>query len=246
MGCPIDSYSFDEAVLEITSRIEDGNSTNLVHFLNVAKVVKAQKDSCLHAALWDGDLVLADGKPLLPAAQGLGITLPTRVNGTDLMEKLLEVCEKRHYKIYLFGAKQEVIEDCVRNIRKTYPNIQFAGYRNGYYAKNEIDGIIENINESHPDILFVGLGTPQKELFAYRYRNKFRVPIIQGAGGNFDVIAGFVKRAPKWMQIYGLEWLYRLLQEPRRLFWRYLSTNCKFMMIYAKQFLWRHKNNNKQ
>lgn len=171
--------------------------------------------------------------------RGLGIELPTRINGTDLMEKLIEVSDKKGFSIYLLGAKQDVIVKCVDSFRKKYQNVKIVGYRNGYFKENEIDELIFNINKSNPDILFIGLPTPLKELFAYKNRDKLRVPIVQGVGGSFDVLAGIIERAPKWMQNYGLEWLYRVLQEPRRLFWRYFSTNIKFIMIYIKFFLYK-------
>ncbi|MBW1699636.1 MAG: WecB/TagA/CpsF family glycosyltransferase [Deltaproteobacteria bacterium] len=237
LGCPIDSLSFEEVVSEVTARITSGSPTSLIHFLNVAKIVKAQRDDRLREALWEGDFVVADGKPLLCFGRGLKIAIPTRVNGTDLMEKLIEVSDKRGFSIYLFGAEQNVVEKCVEKIKQKYPNIRIAGYRNGYFCDDEINGIICDINESSSDILFIGLPTPKKEFFAYDNRTKLKVPIVQGVGGSFDVLAGSVNRAPKWMQNYGLEWLYRILQEPRRLFWRYLSTNIKFLWIYFKQIL---------
>jgi len=245
MGCPIDIYSFEEAVSAIISRITSDSPTTLVHFLNVAKIIKAQKNDHLRIALWGGDFVLADGKPLLFFGKGLGIILPTRVNGTDLMEKLIEVCAKKGFSIYLFGSKQLIIKKCVEVIRQKYKNIKIVGYRNGYFRSEEVDEIISKINDSNPDIVFIGLPSPHKELFAYENKAKFMVPIIQGVGGSFDVLAGFVNRAPKWMQNYGLEWLYRVLQEPKRLFWRYLSTNTKFLLLYMKQFKGNSRSNKK-
>lgn len=237
LGCPIDSYSFDQAIAEIIRRLTRSDSTNLVHFLNVAKIVKAQSDSRLRNALWDGDLVLADGKPLLPTGRPLGINLTTRVNGTDLMESLLAVCEEREFKVYFLGSKPEVIDQFVRSIRKKYVRLQISGYRNGYFSEEETRSVIKEINRTGPDVLLLGLGTPQKELFAFHHRHDLHVSIIQGVGGSFDVLAGSVKRAPRWMQDYGLEWFYRVIQEPRRLSWRYLSTNSRFIFMYAQHLL---------
>lgn len=213
LGSPIDSYSFDDAVHEIVKRIEEGNRTNLVHFLNAAKIVKARENIQLRDALWDGDFVLADGKPLLFFGRFLGIDLPTRVNGTDLMEKLLDLSDERGFRVYLLGAKQDVIEMCVSKIRQKHPNIDICGYRNGYFQECEVDSIIEAMNKSKPDIAFIGMGTPQKELFAHKNRAKLKVSIVEGVGGSFDVLAGLVSRAPVWMQRTGLEWFYRVIQE---------------------------------
>lgn len=232
MGCPIDSHSFDQATYEIVTKIKQRSKTSLVHFLNVAKVVKARRDQCLMKALWDGDLVLTDGKPLLFFGKFLGIQLATRVNGTDLMEQLLEVSEKEGFGVYLLGARNEILQKCVANIKIRYPNINIVGYRNGYFRNSDASTIIKEVNRVQPDILFIGMGTPQKEIFSFYNRDKFSVPIIQGVGGSFDVLAGEAKRAPKWMQCYGLEWFFRILQEPKRMFWRYLSTNTIFLVSF--------------
>jgi len=239
MNSPIDIYSFDEAIQEIEKRIKRGGKTCIVHFLNVGKIVKATHDVELLDALWDGDFVLADGKPLLVFGSLLGVHLRTRVNGTDLMEKLLEISESEGFNVFLLGATQLALEKCIKNIIDKYPDIQIVGYRNGYFKSEEIDEIIETINKSKTDILFIGMSTPQKELFAFNYRAKLQVPVIQGVGGSFDVIAGLVKRAPKWMQTYGLEWLYRVIQEPKRMFWRYFLTNSLFLLLYVK-FLYKY------
>ena len=127
LGCPIDSYSFKEAVSEIIARVKVGSPTTIIHFLNVAKIVKARSNDHLREALWDGDFVLADGKPLLFFGRGLGISLPTRVNGTDLMEKLIEISEREGFSIYMLGAKQDVIEKCVDRIENKHPNIKTCG-----------------------------------------------------------------------------------------------------------------------
>jgi N-acetylglucosaminyldiphosphoundecaprenol N-acetyl-beta-D-mannosaminyltransferase len=232
MGCPLDAYTVSDAILDITTRIKSRASVNLIHFLNVAKVVRAHTDQMLTDALWDGDLVLADGKPLISFGKLLGMNVPERVNGTNLMLDLFRVSANEGFSVYLLGAKQHVLERCVVNILKMYPKLRIAGYRNGYFKKDATDDVINLINTTSPDILFIGMSTPQKEFFAFENRKKFDVPIVQGVGGSFDVIAGLVKRAPVWMQDCGLEWFFRVLQEPKRMFWRYISTNTKFLVLY--------------
>jgi len=234
IGCPIDNYSFDDAIRKIVRSAKCVDRPTLIHFLNVAKIVKAQSNENLCNALWDGDLVLADGKPLLPLARNLGIYLPTRVNGTDLMEKLIEICENEELSIYFLGARQDIIKKFVDKMQSKHPNLIIAGYRNGYFEDNELDIIIEHINLANPNILFVGMGTPQKELFAYENKGRLKVPVIQGVGGSFDVVSGVIRRAPKWMQNWGMEWAFRVYNEPKRLFWRYLSSNTVFMVLYTK------------
>jgi N-acetylglucosaminyldiphosphoundecaprenol N-acetyl-beta-D-mannosaminyltransferase len=239
MGCPIDDYSFDQAVREILERIVGRGAPSVIHFLNVAKIVKARKDVALRHVLWAGDFVLPDGKPLLWFARAFGIHLPTRVNGTDLMERLLAESAQKGLHIYLLGATPEILEACVLKIRSIYPGSRICGYRDGYFGSDEIENVISEINSTRPHILFIGMPTPRKEFFAQDYRSQLNVPVIQGVGGSFDVLAGAVPRAPTWMQYCGLEWLFRVLQEPHRLFWRYFSTNTVFITIFFG-FLLRH------
>jgi N-acetylglucosaminyldiphosphoundecaprenol N-acetyl-beta-D-mannosaminyltransferase len=239
MGCPLDTYTFRGAVEEIVRRVRHRGPPSLVHFLNVAKIVKAHASPELETILWDGDLVLADGKPLQYFGRGLRIRVPERIAGIDLMLELLEVSSRETIPVYLLGAKEEVLQACLRTIERRFPGIQIAGSRNGYFSPQETPVVIEEINRSCPGILFVGMGTPQKELFAFENRARLMVPVVQGAGGTFDVIAGVTRRAPSWMQELGLEWLFRVLQEPRRLFWRYFSTNLLFLVLFLKTFLRR-------
>ena len=234
MGSPLDTYTFQGAVEEIARRMRQKASTSLVNFLNVAKVVKARSSPELREILWDGDLVLADGKPLLPFGRGLGLRVPERIAGVDLMMELVKVSSREGFRIYLLGAKRDVLEACCRNLERLHPGLVIAGCRDGYFRPGEVDQVIEEINQARPDILFVGMGTPQKERFAFEHRKKLRVPVVQGSGGTFDVIAGITKRAPRWMQAMGLEWFYRVLQEPRRLFWRYFSTNLAFLLLFVR------------
>ena len=234
MGSPIDLYSFADAIEEIECRITKSSHTNLIHFLNAAKIVRARSQPLLAQALWDSDLIVADGKPLLLVGRTLGIRIPTRVNGTDLMEALIALAARKHYRLYFLGAKEEVLEKCVDKTRSLYPDIDICGYRNGYFSEDETDDVIADINSARPDIVFIGMPTPRKEMFAFLNRSRLHSPIVQGVGGSFDILSGQTKRAPSWMQRSGLEWLYRVLQEPRRLFWRYFSTNIVFLAMYIE------------
>lgn len=235
VGVPIDNYSFDEAVKVLLKAAMEERDTLVVHFINVAKIVRARRDKRLLKALWEGDLVLADGKPLLPLGRLLGIRLPTRVNGTDLMEKLMESGSALGISFFLLGAKEDILRKCIQKIKVKYLGIKIAGFRNGYFSPADVPRIINQINEVQPDILFIGLPTPQKELFALENSSKLKAKIIQGVGGSFEVLAGATKRAPIWMQRFGLEWLFRVIQEPKRMFWRYFSTNLTFLWIYTRE-----------
>ena len=232
LGCPIDCYTHKELLSRIKTDIDERSTRSLIHFVNANKVAQAHEDPGMREILWRGDYVLADGQPLLPMARLLGMRIPERIDGIGLMQKLLSLANDHGYRIYLLGAKQEVLESCVRVITRHYPNLVVAGYRNGYFKPTDIPDMIADINEARPDILFIGIGTPIKERLADEYRDRINATIVQGVGGSFDVIAGLVKRAPVWVQRLCLEWLYRVLQEPRRMFWRYAKTNAQCGYLY--------------
>lgn len=237
LGCPIDCYTHTELLGQLKERIDRRSDKSLIHFVNANKVAQAHEDPGMREILWRGDYVLADGQPLLPMARLLGLRIPERIDGIGLMQKLLSLANEHGYRIYLLGAKQEVLEKCVQTIRNQYPNLVVAGYRNGYFKPAEIPAMLAEINATRPDILFIGIGTPIKERLADDYRDQIDATVVQGVGGSFDVIAGLVKRAPVWVQRLCLEWLYRVLQEPRRMFWRYAKTNTQCGYLYLNSLV---------
>ena len=137
--------------------------------------------------------------------------------------------------IFLFGAKESTLLLCRQNIERKFPNIKISGSRNGYYNPEEEKDIFDMINNSKPDILLLGMSSPKKELFFESYRHKLEARYILGVGGYFDIMSGEIKRAPRWMQDTGLEWLYRLLQEPRRLWKRYLIGIFQFFWLVTEE-----------
>lgn len=236
MGLPIDKLSLDETLNVIEDFISSKKPHQIV-VLNAAKVVKALHDNKLKNIILSADLIGPDGLPIVWVSRLLGDPLPGRVNGTDLMERLVELANEKGYSVYFFGAKQEVVEKVVDIYSKKYPNLKIAGFRNGYFSKDEEPKIVEEIRNAHPDILFIAMGTPMKEEFVNRNLQKLNVPVCHGVGGSFDVVAGLVKRAPLWMQKSGLEWAYRVYQEPRRMWKRYLVTNTAFIMLTIKELI---------
>ncbi len=199
--------------------------------VNVAKLVKAKTDRVLRRIINEADLVGADGVPLVWLSRLLKDPIPGRVNGTDLMEKLVERAAEKGYSIYFLGAKPEVVENVVRIYLQKYPTLKIAGYRDGYFRPEEEDQVAQEIRDSRADILFLAFGSPKKEIFVRKYLYKMNVPVVHGVGGSFDVVAGVTKRAPVWMQNAGLEWFFRLMQEPDRMWKRYLFTNLEFMVL---------------
>jgi N-acetylglucosaminyldiphosphoundecaprenol N-acetyl-beta-D-mannosaminyltransferase len=237
LGCPLDLYTSDELLEEFRRAIDIRHRKCVIHFLNGNKIAQAYEDPEMREILWRGDFVLADGQPLLPMARLLQVEIPERIDGIGLMEKLLELANQQRYRIFLLGAKQTVLEACVATIQRRFPDLVVAGHRNGYFQDADLPQIVEQINATKPDILFIGIGTPTKERLADQWGGRIEAPVIQGVGGSFDVMAGLVKRAPRWMQRLGLEWFYRVIQEPRRMFWRYLKTNAQCLALFASAFV---------
>ena len=232
-GCPVDSISFSETVEEMCRRLDARRKTHVV-FINAAKVVKYASKPTLARAINRADLLLADGVPVVWASHLLGIALPGRVNGTDLMEKMVEVAAERGYRVFLLGATQPVIETAAQRFKEMHPTLNIVGVRNGYFSNRDSGEIIRQINDCKPDLVLLGMGSPQKEIWGDANLNSLNAVVCQGVGGSFDVIAGVTKRAPKWMQVYGLEWFYRFIEEPRRMWKRYLYTNTAFIYVVGR------------
>jgi N-acetylglucosaminyldiphosphoundecaprenol N-acetyl-beta-D-mannosaminyltransferase len=205
--------------------------------INAAKVVEYQDDATMRAAIQNAHLLSADGQAVVWAARLLGRPLPERVAGADLMEMLLGHAAQRGYTVFLFGARDEIVKSCVDKACRVHPNLRVAGYRNGYFKREDETEIVEHIKRSKPDILFLGFGTPAKEYFMHRHYRELDVPFVMGVGGTFDVFAGYVKRAPRWIQNSGFEWMFRLVQEPKRMWKRYLVGNSRFMWLVARDLI---------
>ncbi|HXT10441.1 MAG TPA: WecB/TagA/CpsF family glycosyltransferase [Candidatus Angelobacter sp.] len=232
MGCPVDLLTTEVLLKELTEAIDKQDGPKIIQFINGNKIAQVRQDPGMGGIMWRTSYSLTDGQPLLPMARVLGVRIPERIDGIGLMGKLLKLANDRRYSVFLLGAKQPVLEKCVEKIRRDFPNARIAGYRNGYF-KDETAEVVRQIRESRADILFLGMGSPMKEHFADRYASELGVTVIQGVGGSFDVMADLVKRAPVWMQRTGFEWLFRVYQEPRRMFWRYATTNAQCLSAFG-------------
>lgn len=224
-----------ESAVDAVERMIEAGTPGQHASVNAAKVVRAQSDGVLRSLLWRCEIVTADGQPVVWASRLLGRPVPERVAGIDLMEALLARAAARGYRVYLLGAHPEVGEAAEAEIRRRHPGILIAGRHHGYFRPEQEAGVVADIAEAQPDLLFVALETPQKELFLHRHRQALRVPFAMGVGGAFDVLAGRRRRAPRWVRRVGLEWLFRLLQEPRRLFLRYAVGNTVFLGLVARE-----------
>lgn len=234
LGCPMDLVAKSDFLAHIESYIDTRAETKVIQFVNANKVSKVAEDASMKELMWKADYVLTDGQPLVLMAKALGITVPDRIDGIGLMHSLLELANRRNYKVYLLGAKQEIVEKCVEIIGRDLPGVKIVGYRNGYFKMSQAEEIANGVAATNPDLLFLGMGSPMKEELAEIYRDKLGSKVIQGVGGSFDVMAGLVPRAPVWMQRLCLEWLFRVIQEPRRMFWRYMTTNFRCLWIFFK------------
>ena len=237
-GCPVDVCSMQEAVEELCRRIDSHTRTHVV-FVNAAKVVQYHENPVLRDVIERAEVLLADGMPIVWFSRGKEIPLPGRVAGIDLMDHMVAAAAERGYRVFFLGGRVEVVSRMVATFQRRYPQLRVAGYRDGYFKTSDEEQINTQIKESKADILFVGMSTPQKEFWADRNLEKLGVSVCQGVGGAFDVVAGVTQRAPRWMQQTGLEWSYRLLQEPGRMWKRYLFTNVSFLSLALRDFCHR-------
>jgi N-acetylglucosaminyldiphosphoundecaprenol N-acetyl-beta-D-mannosaminyltransferase len=236
----IDNLTMEESLQRIEGFVNSGISHQHV-VVNVNKVIKADKDKRLREVINRCDLINVDGAPLVWFSKILGKPLKMRVAGTDLFFSLIEMAERKSWKLYFLGAKIKILKKAMDILRTKYPSLRIAGYRNGYWAKEEERKIAEDIKNAQPDILFVGISSPKKEYFLSEYLEGMRVPFVMGVGGSFDILAGEAKRAPVWMQRCGLEWFFRFLQEPKRLFKRYFIEGTGFANLCFRELFFRKR-----
>jgi N-acetylglucosaminyldiphosphoundecaprenol N-acetyl-beta-D-mannosaminyltransferase len=233
---PIANLTEDEAVAAIDQLISDGGS-HYAAVVNAAKLVAADRDERLKQILLDADLVTADGMSVVWASRILRQTLKQRVTGIDLCERLVAHAAIRGLSIYLLGAREESVRGVVERFTKKYSALKIAGYHNGYFTDSESESLVESIRLSRADLLFVAMGSPAQEYWIASNIENAGVRFALGVGGSFDHVSGLARRAPQWMQRIGLEWFYRFLREPRRMWRRYLIGNSVFIWLIARQRL---------
>jgi exopolysaccharide biosynthesis WecB/TagA/CpsF family protein len=228
-GLTLDALTLDQAVARCMDALERRERL-LVGVVNAAKVVAAERDVQLRESLLSCDVLLADGQSVVWASRFVGDRpLPERVTGIDLFERLLDLGQEHGYSVYLLGARPAVLTALQARLRDRWPRLAVAGARDGYFTPQEAPQVAAEIKASGADMLFLGMTSPKKEIFLRDYGLGLGVPVMHGVGGSFDVLAGVTKRAPLVWQRAGMEWAYRLVQEPRRLWRRYLRTNTAFV-----------------
>lgn len=234
----INNISMQEAIERIELLFEK-NEQAIVVTPNIDHIIKLQRDEEFRKIYEEASLVLCDGVPLIWASKFLGNLIKERINGTDLFVRLCKVASEKKYKLFFLGGRPGASLKASEILKYKHPDIQIAGVYSpplGFENdKAENDKIIKLIKDANPDILFVGLGTPKQEKWIYKHKDEYQVPVSIGIGVSFELVSGMVKRAPIWMQRAGLEWLWRLMMEPKRLWKRYLVDDMKFFWLVLKQ-----------
>ena len=216
LGVPVVPYTMDEAVTKLTQDTLK-YKRNFVVTANAEIIMMAQGDKEYKTLLAEtADLILPDGAGTVWAGNYLGYTIPERVAGYDLYLRLLEEAAKNKIPVYFFGGKPGIAEEAAEEGKRRWPGLKVAGCRNGYFSAEEEPEIIEAINRSGAAMLFAALGAPKQEKWLAKYRGELKPFLLMGIGGSFDVLAGKVQRAPKWMQDAKLEWFFRLVKQPSR------------------------------
>ena len=237
MNTCIDNLTMSETLNEIDKLIQKKNCSYVVT-PNVDHIVRLEKDAELQKVYKNASLILTDGKPLIWISKWYRTPIKEKISGSDLFPKVCELSANKNYTMYLLGAAEGVADTAARNLMKKYPGLNIVGtYSPPFgFEKNEqeINKIKAQIKDVHPDILIVGLGCPKQEKFMYYHCKELGVPISFGLGASIDFEAGNIKRAPKWMSEHGLEWLYRITQDPKRLVKRYLVDDMKIVGLAGK------------
>jgi N-acetylglucosaminyldiphosphoundecaprenol N-acetyl-beta-D-mannosaminyltransferase len=232
LGCPVDALDMPATVARCVEIVEAGEWAQHMA-INVAKLVSLRGDDRMREIVAGSDLISADGQGVVWGARLLGVRLPGRVAGIDLMDALLAESARRGWRVFILGARREVLDRAIRVLEERHPGLVVAGSRDGYFTSEETSAVCAEIRETRADVLFVAMSTPRKELFLAEHGPDLGVALGMGVGGAIDVVAGVTARAPEAWQRAGMEWLYRLLQEPRRMFRRYATTNARFALMLA-------------
>jgi N-acetylglucosaminyldiphosphoundecaprenol N-acetyl-beta-D-mannosaminyltransferase len=239
LDSPFDRVGMQGTVDQCMAWCSGPRVAHTVITLNAALLCMMRSDEELRTACRGGDLIVADGVPVVWVAKLAGVPLPERVAGVDLTVKLLAEGSLRGLSVYFLGARPEVILKLVEYCGRCHPGLKVAGFRDGYFKPSDHEDIVNEIARLAPDMLFVGMPSPFKEAWCQRYREKLGVPVIVGVGGTFDVLTGYVRRAPRWLQSIGMEWWWRLAMEPKKMWRRYLHTNTDFLWRAAREIVRR-------
>lgn len=228
LGITIDPLTMKETVDAVEQYVLKKHPLHLMG-VNADKINQCHEDEKIKKIVNESGIINADGASVVLASRFLGSPVPERVAGIDLMQNLLELSNKKGYSVYFFGAKEEILQDMLKAFKQRYPDLDVVGYRNGYFSPEDEEKIQEDIKDKKPDFVFVGITSPKKEYIIQSFMDNGINAVLMGVGGSFDVLSGHIKRAPLWMQKLNLEWLFRVANEPKRLFKRYFVGNVTFI-----------------
>jgi N-acetylglucosaminyldiphosphoundecaprenol N-acetyl-beta-D-mannosaminyltransferase len=240
LNAVFDRVTLEQSVERIIAHVNDGHRGWLCT-VNVAILMMMRGDPWLQSFVDRAAFVVADGQPLVWFAPTFGERLPARVAGVDLVHALARRAQSEGLRVGLVGARQDVADAAAQRLLERYPGLPLAYVGDGYFGPGEASARADEIADANVDILFVGMGVPRQERFIDEQWGRLNVRLAIGVGGSFDVLAGLRVRAPSLVQKAGLEWAFRLVQEPRRLWKRYLATNSQFLYLVGRQ-LWKNKN----
>ncbi len=238
LNTKIDVLNIEDTINLVEKYVKQKEPLHLMG-VNADKINELNGNERLKQIVNSCGIINADGASVIKASKYLGKPLPERVPGIDLMQSLVKLSENKGYSIYLLGAKQEVVEKTAEVLKGQYPKLNLVGIHNGYFKEHEWLEISKELKAVHPDFVFVGITSPMKEYLIEFLQDDGNNSVFMGVGGSFDVISGVIPRAPMWMQKNGLEWLFRVIQEPRRLSKRYFVGNTAFIKA-----VWREKRRN--
>jgi len=242
-GIKITPLSINEIIEIVENNILGERISMQVTGVNSEIIINSQSDASLREAINNSHIVNIDGMAVVAGLRLLGYHIKERAACPDIFDILLDRANTKEYKIFFLGASEIVIKEMVRKLQKEYSNLKIVGFHHGYFEQNNEYDVVNMIKSSNADILFLGISSPKKERFISNYLNFMNIPLCFGVGGVFDIKAGLYKRAPLWIQNIGMEWLFRLVQEPNRLIKRNLTIIIPFIYLVFKTLL---KINNKK
>jgi N-acetylglucosaminyldiphosphoundecaprenol N-acetyl-beta-D-mannosaminyltransferase len=241
LGCQIDALDMPTTVDRCLQLIDEGHRPARQVSINASKIVQCAHDEGIAEFVRRSDVVSADGQAVVWAARLLGQRVPERVAGIDLMGRLLAAAADRQLSVYILGAREEVLDRALERMRELHPGLRIAGAHNGYFEPAEEAQVVRDIRKARADLLFVAMDSPRKEQWLDQHLGETGVRFAMGVGGAVDVLADERRRAPRWMQRLGIEWLFRLLQDPARMWHRYLVGNAQFTWLFVRELVrgWR-------
>jgi N-acetylglucosaminyldiphosphoundecaprenol N-acetyl-beta-D-mannosaminyltransferase len=237
---PFNLFSFNEAITTISAQILNGSNCCQVVVANVFSIVLANRDVEFYKICQTAEFVFADGLPIVLFSRLLGKALPQRIAGPDFMWEFSEECSKKGFKVFILGSEEPYLSNLQNNMEKQFPGIKIVGKYSppfGTWTDQETQKMVHAINKSKADILWLGVSTPKQDKWIYSFKDKLHTKVAIAVGAAFDFHSGRVKRAPVWVQNIGFEWFHRFLQDPKRLWKRYLIGNIRFLIIIFKQII---------